>query len=155
MNSIGIVTDSHSGISQQEAKELGIMVLPMPFYFDDDCYYENITLTREEFFQKLDSKASVTTSQPSPEKVMEIWDEALQTYESILYIPISSGLSGSCMTAKALAQEEKYEDKVFVVDNGRVSTPMHRSILDAVELIEEGYSAEEYKPCWKMQESEW
>lgn len=143
MNSIGIVTDSHSGISQGEAKEQGIMVLPMPFYFGDDCYYENITLTREEFFQKLDSEASVTTSQPSPEKVMEIWDEALQKYESILYIPISSGLSGSCMTAKALAQEEKYEDKVFVVDNGRVSTPMHRSILDAVELIEEGYSAEE------------
>ncbi len=143
MNSIGIVTDSHSSISQGEAEEKGIMVLPMPFYFGDDCYYENITLTREDFFQKLDAEDSAATSQPSPEKVMEIWDEALKKYENILYIPISSGLSGSCMTAKAMAQEEKYENKVYVVDNGRVATPLHRSILDALELIEEGYSAKE------------
>lgn len=145
MKAIGIVTDSHSSISQELAKQLGIYVLPMPFYIDDECYYEDITLTREEFFKKLDSGAAISTSQPSPEAVMELWDQALQECEKILYMPISSGLSGSCQTASMLASEEPYEGRVYVVDNGRVSTLLHRAILDALELIEEGYSAEQIK----------
>lgn len=145
MKPIGIVTDSHSSISQQKAKELGIMVLPMPFYIGENCFYENISLSREEFFKRLDSGATITTSQPSPADVMSIWDQALSEYEQILYIPISSGLSGSCSTALTLAQNEPYENRVFVVDNGRVSTPLHRSILDALELISEGYSASQIK----------
>lgn len=145
MKPIGIVTDSHSSISQQMAKELGIMVLPMPFYIGENCFYENISLSREEFFKRLDSGATITTSQPSPADVMSIWDQALSEYEQILYIPISSGLSGSCSTALTLAQNEPYENRVFVVDNGRVSTPLHRSILDALELISEGYSASQIK----------
>jgi DegV family protein with EDD domain len=142
---IGIVTDSHSSITQAEAAKLGIKVLPMPFYIDEVCYYEDITLSREAFFEKLRSGVKVTSSQPSPEAVMEIWDEALKEYEEILYLPISSGLSGSCQTAQMLAQEDAYEGKVHVVDNGRVSTPLHRSILDALELIDEGYSAAQVK----------
>ena len=145
MKKIGIVTDSHSGITQEEAKRLGIKVLPMPFYIEEECYYENVTLSREDFFEKLKSGVNVTTSQPSPAEVMKIWDEALEEFEQILYIPISSGLSGSCQTATMLANEEPYEGKVFVVDNGRVSTLMHRSVLDALEMIEEGYSAAEIK----------
>lgn len=145
MKSIGIITDSHSGITQEQANELGIFVLPMPFYFEGECYYENIDLSKEDFWEKLRKGANVSTSQPSPEAVMEIWDKALSEYEQILYIPISSGLSGSCQTAMALAQEEAYENRVFVVDNGRVSTPFHRSILDALEMIEEGYSAKQIK----------
>lgn len=145
MKPIGVVTDSHSSITNQQAKALGILVLPMPFYIDDTCYYEDVTLTREEFFQKLDSGAAISTSQPSPEAVTQLWDKALDDYEQILYIPISSGLSGSCSTATALAQEEPYQNRVFVVDNGRVSTPLHRSVLDALELIEEGFSAAEIK----------
>lgn len=145
MKAIGIVTDSHSSISQEVAKQLGIYVLPMPFYINDDCYYEDITLSREEFFKKLDSGAEISTSQPSPEAVMELWDQALREYEKILYMPISSGLSGSCQTASMLAEEAPYEGRVFVVDNGRVSTPLHRAILDALELIEEGYPAEQIK----------
>ncbi len=145
MKAIGIVTDSHSSISKDEAKRLGIRVLPMPFYVGDTCYYEDITLTRAEFFEKLDSGADITTSQPSPADVMKLWDEALAEYEQILYMPISSGLSGSCQTANMLAQDEPYENRVFVVDNGRVSTLLHRSILDALELIEEGYTAPEIK----------
>lgn len=139
MQPIGVVTDSHGGISVEEAKRLGVKVLPMPFYFGDDCYYEGVSITRSEFFDRLKAGENVSTSQTSPEAVMDIWRESLKEYETILYMPLSSGLSGSCNTAKMLAKEDEFEGKVFVVDNGRVSTPLHRSILDALELIEEGY----------------
>ena len=145
MKRVGIVTDSHGGISLEEADALGVKVVPMPFYFGDDCYYEGVSISRGEFFERLNNGESVSTSQPSPEAVMEAWREALTEYEKVLYMPISSGLSGSCNTARMLAEEEGFEGKVFVVDNGRVATPMHRSILDALELIEEGFSAEEAK----------
>lgn len=145
MKKIGIVTDSHSGITQKQAQELGIFVLPMPFYFGDACYYEDVSISREEFFEKLSSGLTVATSQPSPAAVMELWDKALKEYEQILYIPISSGLSGSCASAITLALEKPYFGRVFVVDNGRVSTPQHRSILDALELAEEGYPGQRIK----------
>lgn len=145
MKRIGIATDSHSGITPKEAKELGIMVLPMPFYIGEECYYEDISITREEFFAYLKEGQKVSTSQPSPEAVMELWREGLEEYEKILYIPMSSGLSGSCNTAKMLSKEDEFVGKVFVVDNGRVSTPLHRSVLDAIEMIEEGYDVEEIK----------
>ena len=145
MRPIGIITDSHSSITQAQAKEQGILVLPMPFEIGEDQFYEDVTLTREQFFQKLDLGARIATSQPSMADVMAIWDKALKDYEQVLYIPISSGLSGSCATAFAMAQEEPYAGRVLVVDNGRVSTPLHRSILDALELIEEGYKAEQIK----------
>lgn len=145
MKSVGIATDSHSGIMLNEAKKLGIMVLPMPFYIDEQCYYENVSITRDEFFEYLNSGKKVSTSQPSPEAVMELWKEGLKEYETIVYIPMSSGLSGSCNTAKMLANEEGFEGKVFVVDNGRVATPLHRCILDALELADAGYSAEQIK----------
>lgn len=145
MKKIGIVTDSHSSISQEEAKRLGIKVLPMPFYMEEECYYENVTLSREDFFEKLKNGVKVTTSQPAPAEVMKIWDEALEEFEQILYIPISSGLSGSCQTAVMLADEEPYKGRVFVVDNGRVSALLHRSVLDGLEMIEEGYSAADIK----------
>lgn len=141
MKPIGVVTDSHSGISQKEAMELGVKVLPMPFYVDNECCYEGVTFTREEFLEKLKNGAKVSTSQPSPIEVMKCWDEALTEFEQIIYIPISSGLSGSFSTAAMLASEEKYENRVFVVDNGRVSAPLRRSVLDALELIEQGYVA--------------
>lgn len=142
MKSVGIVTDSHGGISQEEAKKLGIRVVPVPFFFGEECYYEGISITRKEFFERLNAGESVSTSQPSPESVMDIWRESLKEYEKILYMPLSSGLSGSCNTARMLADEEEFAGRVFVVDNGRISTPMHRAILDALELIEEGYDAE-------------
>lgn len=145
MGTTGIVTDSHSGISQEEAQKLGIFVLPMPFYMNETCYYEGVNITRAEFLERLGRLENISTSQPSPEAVMELWDRALETYQDILYIPISSGLSGSCQTAMMLAREEKYEGKVYVVDNGSVSTPLHQSILDALELLETGCSAAEVK----------
>lgn len=145
MKHVGIVTDSHGGISLAQAKELGVKVVPMPFYFGDDCYYEGVSISRGEFFERLNNGEAVSTSQPSPEAVMDAWREALTEYEKVLYMPISSGLSGSCNTGKMLAMDDEFEGKVFVVDNGRVATPMHRSILDALELIEEGHTAEEVK----------
>ena len=145
MGTTGIVTDSHSGISQGEAQKLGIFVLPMPFYMNETCYYEGVNITRAEFLERLGRLENISTSQPSPEAVMELWDKALEIYQDILYIPISSGLSGSCQTAMMLAREEKYEGKVYVVDNGSVSTPLHQSILDALELLETGCSAAEVK----------
>lgn len=141
MRKIGVAADSHSSITQDTAEALGIRVLPMPFYIDGACYYEGAGLSREQFFQKLTAGAKISTSQPAPETLIEAWDELLEEYEQLLYFPISSGLSGSCSTAQVLAEEPAYEGRVFVVDNGRVSTPMHRAILDALELIEEGYSA--------------
>lgn len=145
MKPIGVATDSHSGISQEQAKEMGIMVLPMPFYFGDDCYYEGVSITRDSFFERLNAGETVSTSQPSPEEVMEFWREGLKEYEQIIYIPMTSGLSGACNTAKMLAMEEEFENKIFVVDNGRISVLLHRAILDALELVEEGFSAPRIK----------
>lgn len=141
MKRIGVVTDSHSGITKEEADRLGIKVLPMPFYVDGECCYEGFTYTWDDFLKILKSGADVRTSQPSPTDVMNIWDEALKEYEQIIYIPISSGLSGSCHTAETFAEDEKYKNRVFVVDNGRVSAAQRRAVLDALELIDEGYVA--------------
>ncbi len=142
MKPIGIAADSNSGITPKKAKEMGILVLPMPFYINEECFYENVSLTREDFFTRLAADEKVTTSQPSPEAVMDLWNEGLKEYEKLLYFPMSSGLSGACNTARMLAEEPEFEGKVLIVDNGRVSTPMERSILDAMEMIEEGLSAE-------------
>lgn len=143
--SIGIITDSHSGISQKDAAEMGIMVLPMPFYCDGECFYEGISITRKEFFEKMDSGQKVSTSQPSPEEVMNIWREGLKKYDQILYMPLTSGLSGAYNTACILSGEEEFDGKVYVVDHGRIATPLKRTILDAVEMIHAGGSAEQVK----------
>ena len=145
MRKVGIATDSHSGILPDKAVGLGISVLPMPFYVDEECYYEGVSITREQFFEYLREDKKVSTSQPSPEDVMNFWREGLKECEQILYMPMSSGLSGSCHTAMALAQDEEFEGKVFVVDNGRIATPLHRSILDALEMAEEGLDAPQIK----------
>ena len=145
MKKTGIMTDSHSGILNEEAERLGIKVLPMPFYIGEKVYREGVDLSRDEFYDMLRKGVDVSTSQPSPTEVMDMWKEMLEEYEEIVYIPLSSGLSGSCMSAQAMANEEKFAGKVFVVDNGRVATPMHRSVLDAVEMVEKGYSGAEIK----------
>lgn len=145
MSKIGIATDSHSGISPALAEEMGIRVLPMPFYVEEECFYEEVSITRAEFFEQLSADKKVSTSQPSPNAVMKFWREGLKAYDEIVYIPMSSGLSGSCGTAMMLAQDDEFDGKVFVVDNGRVSTPLVRSIMDAQEMVEEGLSAEQIK----------
>lgn len=145
MKKIGIVTDSHSSLSPAEAALLGVHVLPMPFDVDGQSYLEGVDLTREQFFAYQRAGAQIGTSQPSPASVTALWDRVLTECETLLYMPISSGLSGSCQTAMALAEDPPYAGRVFVVDNGRVGTPLHRSILDALELIDRGLSAAECK----------
>ncbi len=141
MGKIAIVTDSNSGITQRQARVMGIYVLPMPFYINGDMYYEDITLTQEEFYQRLAEEADISTSQPSPADVMEMWDDILKEYEEIIHIPMSSGLSSSCETAIALAQD--YDERVHVVDNQRISITQRQSVLDALMLAEQGMSAKE------------
>ena len=145
MKKTGIMTDSHSGILPEEAERLGIRVLPMPFYIGEKLYREGVDLSRDEFYDMLRKGIDVSTSQPSPAEVIDMWKEMLKEYEEIVYIPLSSALSGSCMAAAAMANDDAFAGKVFVVDNGRVATPMHRSVLDAVEMVEKGYSAAEIK----------
>lgn len=137
---IAIVTDSNSGITQKQAKELGVYVLPMPFTINGQTFYEDIDLTQEQFYEKLEEGAEIATSQPTIESVVGLWNELLQTYDQIIHIPMSSGLSGSCATAMAMAQD--YEGKVFVVDNQRISVTQRQSVLDALELANQGMDAE-------------
>ena len=143
MKKVAISTDSNSGITQKKAKELGISVVPMPFFIDDELYFEDITLTQEQFYEKLQSDCTITTSQPSPADVTDLWDKLLKEYDQVVYIPMSSGLSNSCETAIMLSGD--YEGKVFVVDNHRISVTLKRSVLDAIELSKQGKSGEEIK----------
>lgn len=143
MKKTAIITDSNSGITQEEANKLGIFVLPMPFYIDEELYLEGITLTQEEFYEKLKGDADISTSQPSPVMVTELWDKVLKEYDEIVHIPMTSGLSNSCETAMALARD--YEGKVFVADNKRISVMQRRSIMDALYMTEQGKGAEEIR----------
>ena len=144
MSKVCIITDSNSGITQSESKELGIVVIPMPFYINEVQHFEDIDMTQEEFYEALmDEKTEVSTSQPSPDTIMQTWRENLEVYDEIVHIPMSSGISSSCATAMMLAQEEEFEGKVFVVDNQRISVTQRRSVQQAKELAERGYSAKE------------
>ena len=143
MSRIAIVTDSNSGITQKEGKELGISVIPMPFYINDELYFEDITLTQEEFYQKLDEDADIKTSQPAPGDVLDLWEKLLEDHDEIVHIAMSSGLSSSCATAAMLADD--YDGKVQVVDNQRISVTQRQSVADAMKLAEEGKSAKEIK----------
>ena len=139
MSKIAIATDSNSGITQAQGRELGVFVLPMPFYINDELFLEDITLTQEQFYQRLAEDADVKTTQPAPGDVVELWDKILADYDQVVYIPMSSGLSSSCETAQMLAQD--YEGKVFVVNNQHISVTQRRSVLDAKKLAEAGWSA--------------
>ncbi len=142
MSKIAIITDSNSGVTQAQAKELGLFVVPMPFMINEEDYFEDINLTQEQFYQKLADDANVSTSQPSPDSLMTLWDKVLQDYDQIIYIPMSSGLSGSCQSAMMIANEE-YEGKVFVIDNQRISVTQRQSALDAKAMADAGLPAEE------------
>ena len=141
MSKIAVITDSNSGITQAQGEELGIFVVPMPFFINDEDYFEDINLTQEQFYTKLGEDANVSTSQPTPDSLMTLWDKVLKEYDQIIYIPMSSGLSGSCQSAYMLAQDE-YEGKVFVVDNQRISVTQRQSALDAKAMADAGLSAE-------------
>ena len=143
MSKVIVVTDSNSGITPDEAKMLGVEVLPMPFYINEQMYYENIDLTQEQFYEKLRSECEIKTSMPLVGNVTDTWDEVLKEYDEIVYIPMSSGLSSSCSTAIMLAED--YDGRVEVIDNQRISVTQRQSVLDAMELAAAGKSAAEIK----------
>lgn len=138
-----IVTDSNSGITQAEAEELGIFVLPMPFMIDGQDYYEDISLTQREFYEKLKDGSDISTSQPSPESVTGMWDKVLENHDALVHIPMSSGLSSSCQTALLLAED--YGGRVEVANNQRISVTQRQSVLDAREMAQRGRNAEEIR----------
>lgn len=143
MSKVAIVTDSNSGITQKRGEELGIYVLPMPFFIDGELYLEDITLSQEQFYEKLGADSEISTSQPSPGDVMDLWDKLLEDYDEIVCIPMSSGLSSTCETALSLAQD--YDEKVQVVNNQRISVTQEQSVYDAIKLRDEGKSAAEIR----------
>ena len=143
MSKVAIMTDSNSGITQAEAKEMGITVIPMPFYIDEKMFYEDIDLTQEQFYEKLRSDCEIKTSMPLVGNVTDTWDEVLKEYDEIVYIPMSSGLSSSCSTAIMLSED--YDGRVEVIDNQRISVTQRQSVLDAMELAAAGKSAAEIK----------
>ena len=135
---IAVVTDSNSGLTQEMGKELGVTVIPMPFFIDGNEYFEGVNLSQKEFFDKLEKGSSFSTSQPSIGVLMETWDQVLKNNDYILHFPMSSGLSKSCETATILSKSDEYDGKVFVIDNKRISVPMLQSIYDALELVKRG-----------------
>ena len=143
MSKVAIVSDSNSGITQSMAKELGVTVMPMPFFVGDKTLYEDIDLSQEEFYQMLSEKTDIHTSMPLVGNVTDTWDELLKEYDEIVHIPMSSGLSGSCETAMMLSQD--YDGKVQVVNNQRISVTQRQSVLDALALAKQGRTASEIK----------
>lgn len=152
MSRVAIVTDSNSGISQEEAKRLGVYVVPMPFFVNGTVYFEDIDLSQEQFYKLLTEDADVSTSQPSPADILDLWDDLLRSHQEIVYIPMSSGLSASCSTAQGLAQD--YNGKVQVVDNKRVSVTMMQSVLDALALAKSGKSAAQIREILEQESLE-
>lgn len=143
MSKVIIMTDSNSGITQTQAKEMGVVVLPMPFYINEEMFYEDIDLSQEQFYEKLQAGGDIKTSMPLVGDVTDKWDELLKEYDEVVYIPMSSGLSSSCETAYMLSQD--YDGKVEVVNNQRISVTMRQSVIDAKNLAETGKSAKEIK----------
>lgn len=152
MTKVGIVTDSNSGITQKRGEELGIVVVPMPFFINEKIFLEDITLSQTQFFERLGEDADIKTSQPSPADMMECWDNVLKTYEELVFIPMSSGLSGTCQTAMMLSEE--YDGKVQVVNNQRISVTQEQSVYDAMKLRDEGKSAAEIKEILEAEKLE-
>ena len=145
MSNTAIMTDSNCGIMPDEGRDLGIYVLPMPLIIDGQTYYEGVDITLGEFFKRQISGADITTSQPSPGDVEAMWTDLLKTYNEIVFIPMSGGLSSTCQTALILSEEEPFRGRVFVVDNRRISVTQAQSVLDAKLLAEEGKTASQIK----------
>lgn len=143
MRKVAIIVDSNSGITQKEGKKLGVIVLSMPFFIDGDLYHEDITLTQQEFYRRLKENADISTSQPSPADVVGLWKDTLKEYDEIVHIPMSSGLSGSCETATALAED--FDGMVQVINNKRISITQRQSALEALRMAEAGKTAANIK----------
>ena len=141
---VAVMTDTNSGISVEEGKENGIYVLPMPVIIDEENYTEGVDISHEQLYEALNSGRDVSTSQPAPGDVTEMWDRLLaEGADEIVFIPMSSGLSSSCSTAASLARE--YDGKVQVADNHRISVTQRSSVYDALYLARQGLSGAEIR----------
>lgn len=143
MSKVAILTDSNSGITQAQAEQMGVTVIPMPFFIDGKEYLEDINLSQEEFYEKLKNDADISTSQPSIGTLQDYFDKLLKDNDEVVFIPMSSGLSGTCQTATMVATD--YDGRVQVVNNQRISVTMRQSVKDAKALAAKGRSAEEIK----------
>lgn len=143
MPKVAIMTDSNSGITQKQGRELGIYVVPMPFTINQEEYEEDINLTREHFFEMQEAGAIIATSQPSLGKLTTIYENLLKEYDEVVYMPMSSGLSGSYQSAKMLA--ENYDGRIQVVNDQRISETLAQDVYDAIEYAKQGKSAVEIK----------
>ena len=152
MGRIAVVTDSNSGITQAEAKEVGITVIAMPFYIQGNTFYEDVNLTQEQFYEKLAEGGDISTSMPAVGDVTDLWDKLLKDYDEIVHIPMSSGPSSSCETAFMLSQS--YQGRVQVVNNQRISVTQRRSVMDALALAEKGKDALEIKELLEREKFE-
>lgn len=141
MSKVAIVTDSNSGITPAQAKELGVYVLAMPLIMEGVTYYEDVDITKQDFYNRISEDIEISTSQPSPDSVITLWEKLLEEYDEIVHIPMSSGLSGSCSSAYGLSMD--YDGKVVVVDNQRISVTQRQSVLDAKKLADMGKNAGE------------
>ena len=142
-HSIAVMTDTNSGLTPEQAKELGVYLLPMPILINGKEYYEHQTITPKEFYKEMQEKADISTAQPSPADLMDLWEEILKTHDEIVHIPMSSGLSGSCETAAGFAKE--FDGRVLVVDNHRISVTMRQSVLEALQMTKDGKTGTEIK----------
>lgn len=135
-----VVTDSNSGLTRQQGEAYGIRVIPMPFMIDGQVWEEHVDLSHAMFYEKLAGGSDISTSQPAPAKITELWDEVLKEYDEIVHIPMSGSLSGAFQTANMLAED--YDGKIRVVNNQRISVTQRRSAIDAAVLAEHGWGAE-------------
>lgn len=152
MNKVAVVSDSNSGIVQEDAKKLGVYILPMPFFINNETYNEGVDLTQEQFYEMLKGGCEISTSMPSVGSVTDLWDDLLKEYDEIVHIPMSSGLSSSCDTAIMLAQD--YDGKVQVVNNQRISVTQRQSVIDAKRLAEQGKGAADIKEILEREKME-
>lgn len=138
-----IVTDSNSGITQIQGDEAGIYVVPMPFMMDGETYFEDISLSQKEFYERLESGGNISTSQPAPADLLDLWNGLLKEYDAVVHIPMSSGLSSSCENAHMLAAD--FDGKVLVADNHRISVTQRQAVMEAKQLADQGIAAGEIK----------
>lgn len=138
-----IVTDTNSGISASQAEAMGIHLIPMPFFIGGETYYEGKDVSHALFFQKMADGVEVSTSQPSPADIIALWEKLLEDHDAVLHFPMTSGLSGSCASAKALARE--YGGRVLVVDDKRISVTLMQSVRNALTLLAQGKTAGEVR----------
>lgn len=140
---VAVVTDSNSGISVAEGEKMGVFVIPMPINIDGKVYYEGLNLSQDYFYQCMAAGAEMFTSQPSPADTLELWNRVLRSYDQLVYIPMSAGLSSTYATARMMADD--FQGRVQVVDNRRISLPQRQSVLDALVLAKKGLSAVQIK----------